>query len=199
MKIIEIIDIIESRNISESEFWEARWNDIEDSITAIDWPHGSGSFSLNPTEKHKNGVKPIKIPAINLLKSRGWRVEKLPKQLAGAKMGNLDALYENPKLGNIGFEWETGNISSSHRAINKMLLALLKKGLIAGVLVVPSESMRPYITDRIGNINELREYFFLWNKLQIGSALLRIVSVEYDALDPEVDFIPKGFDGMAKR
>ncbi|MDB9496073.1 hypothetical protein PN441_10020 [Spirulina major CS-329] len=199
MKIVEVVDVIESSDITGSSLWKRGWKDIEDSIHAIDWPHGSGTFSLNPEGKHANGVKPIKEPALNLLKDRGWKVESLPSELSGVKMGNLDALYSSSEIENIGFEWETGNISSSHRAINKMLHALLKGGLIAGVLVVPSQAMRRYITDRVGNITELREYFYVWSQVSIRKGLLRIVAVEYDQLDRSVPLIPKGTDGRARR
>jgi hypothetical protein len=199
MKIVEIIDVIESSAVINSNLWKKGWNDIEDSIHAIDWPHGSGTFSLNPEGKHSNGVKPIKEPAINLLKDRGWKVESLPSDLSGVRMGNLDAIYSESGKANIGFEWETGNISSSHRAVNKMLHALLKGGLIAGVLVVPSQAMRQYITDRVGNITELREYFYVWSQVSIRQGLLRVVAVEYDRLDRNVPFIPKGTDGRAKK
>jgi len=52
-------------------------------------------------------------------------------------------------------EWETGNVSSSHRAINKMALGILKKILIGGALIVPTREMYNYLTDRVGNFREL--------------------------------------------
>jgi hypothetical protein len=55
-------------------------------------------------------------------------------------------------------EWETGNISSSHRAINKMALGILKDILIGGVLILPTRKMYSYLTDRVGNFPELAPY-----------------------------------------
>ena len=56
-------------------------------------------------------------------------------------MGNLDAIRETP-LGIIGFEWETGNISSSHRAIGKLIQCMQMRGLIGGFLVIPSNDLK---------------------------------------------------------
>ncbi|MGA1841038.1 MAG: hypothetical protein ACMUIU_10470 [bacterium] len=38
-------------------------------------------------------------------------------------------------------EWETGNISSSHRAINKMALGIIRDILIGGILIVPTRNL----------------------------------------------------------
>ncbi|MEM8641521.1 MAG: restriction endonuclease [Cyanobacteria bacterium P01_G01_bin.54] len=199
MKITEIIDVICRGNANESATWQRACHDVEQAINVIDWPHGSGTFKLNPgTSKHANGVMPIKTPGIQKLRELGWQTERLPKELAGVKMGNLDALLETTG-GVVGFEWETGNISSSHRAANKIIHALLKGGLLGGLLIVPAQSMRRYLTDRIGNITELRAYFPVWSAIQVNNGVLRIIAVEYDELDPTVPLIPKGRDGMASR
>jgi hypothetical protein len=140
----------------------------------------------------------IKEPCIKKLKEFGWETEYLPMIKGGVLgTGDLDALYKS-ETGYIGFEWETGNISSSHRAINKLLLALQKGGIKGGILVVPGEKLRPYLTDRIGNIRELRPYFPLWSTIQIEEGVLRIIVVEQDATSTSVPRIPKGTDGWAK-
>jgi len=58
---------------------------------------------------------------------------------------------------------KTGNISSSHRSLNKMSMALQADLLDAAVLVVPSINLYGHLTDRIGNIKELPPYFYTWN------------------------------------
>jgi hypothetical protein len=67
----------------------------------------------------------------------------------------------------------------------------------AGILVVPSNVLAPYLTDRIGNIGELRPYFPLWSSYGGARGALRIVVVEHDAIDRNVPRIPKGTDGRA--
>lgn len=199
MRLIEIIDVICQGNADKSEGWQQVCEDVEEAISVIDWPHGTGIFKLNPgVTKHANGVKPIKIPGITKLGELGWQTECLPRELAGIKMGNLDAMLET-EAGVVGFEWETGNISSSHRAANKIIHALLKGGLLGGILVVPAQSMRRHLTDRIGNITELRAYFPVWSAVQLTTGVFRVIAVEHDVLDETVPLIPKGRDGMASR
>lgn len=78
---------------------------------------------------------------------------------SGKKRGEgsgVTALYTT--FGAVALEWETGNVSSSHRSLNKMSLGLLKGVLAAGILVVPSRELYKYLTDRIGNFEELAPY-----------------------------------------
>lgn len=101
-------------------------------------------------------------------------------------------------------EWETGNISSSHRSLNKMCLALMGGLVDAAVLVVPSVDLYPHLTDRIGNIKELQPYFYFWSRVGqlVQRGLLAVVEVEHEALFDsldERDFIPRGADGNAFR
>ncbi len=66
----------------------------------------------------------------------------------------------------IAIEWETGNISSSHRSMNKLALALGAGIIQVGVLIVPSRSLYEHLTDRIGNIGELSGYLSMWEGLK---------------------------------
>ena len=51
------------------------------------------------------------------------------KNSEGQRLGNFDALYQF-SFGACVLEWETGNVSSSHRSLNKMAM-LVSKGIIA--------------------------------------------------------------------
>jgi len=201
MKIVEYCDILSKGTFPTSKAWKKAGVDVEKAIKATDWPHGSGKFTIYPESGKKrgegNGVVPIKIPCIHMLEKFGWEIENLPKIEDGVLgTGDLDALFKSDS-GFIGFEWETGNISSSHRAINKLLLTLQKGGIKGGILVVPSDKLKLYLTDRIGNIGELRPYFPLWSKIQIEEGTLRIIVVEHDNTSTAVPKIPKGTDGRA--
>jgi len=203
MKITEEIDVIKAGIFSQSNEWHLALEQVRESILATDWPQGSGIFTIHPESGKKsgqgNGVKPIKIPCVNKLQDFGWKTECLPNIDNGVlTCGDLDALHESP-YGYIGFEWETGNISSSHRAINKLLLTLQARGIIGGILVVPSNKFKVYLTDRIGNIGELRPYLPLWKSITITEGALTIIVVEHDAISYEVPKIPKGTDGRANR
>lgn len=201
MKIVETHDVFSEGAFPQSEEWHSACIHVKDAIRITDWPHGSGKFTIYPQSGKKrgegNGVVPIKKPCIEHLKQSGWLTEKLPPLDRGVmKPGDLDALFRC-RRGFIGFEWETGNISSSHRAINKLLLTMQLGGLIGGFLVVPSDNLKPFLTDRIGNIGELRPYLPLWSSIPILEGVLRIEVVEHDATSFDVPRIPKGTDGRA--
>ncbi len=201
MKIVETYDVFSVGSFPESEEWEKACRQVKKGIYATDWPHGSGKFTIYPESGKKrgkgNGVVPIKMPCMKNLKQSGWLTEKLPPLQQGViRPGDLDALLRS-RQGFIGFEWETGNISSSHRAINKLLLTMQLGGLIGGFLVVPSDDLKWFLTDRIGNIGELRPYLPLWSSLPIREGVLRIEVVEHDATSLDVPRIPKGTDGRA--
>lgn len=201
MKIIEYCDILNEARFDTSPALKKAWADVRSAIRATDWPHGSGKFSIYPQSGKKrgegNGVLPIKIPCVRRLKKLGWHDECLPEIPGGVlDCGDLDAL-KLTKEGGIAFEWETGNISSSHRAINKLLMTLQVGGLLGGFLVVPSNRLKVYLTDRIGNIGELKPYFPLWKSVVGAVGGLRIVVVEHDREDFDVPRIPKATDGRA--
>ena len=200
MKIAETVDVISTGAFPKSKTWKQACKDVEDAIGRVDWPHGSGAFVINPI-RHGNGVKPIKIPCTLRLQSLGWRVESLPPLSSTVlRPGDLDALVVRDGH-YVAFEWETGNISSSHRAMNKLVLGLIHHAVIGCFLVLPSRALYPYLTDRIGNMAELRAYLPLWSaaSAKVQEAALRIYVVEYDRTDSTVAQIPKGTDGRALR
>jgi hypothetical protein len=95
------------------------------------------------------------------------------------------------------FEWETGNISSSHRALNKIAMGLLEKRLVGGALVLPSRELYKYLTDRIGNFAEIEPYFPLWRSLPVEEGVLIVVEIEHDGVSESIRKIKKGTDGRA--
>ncbi|MGH7110837.1 MAG: hypothetical protein ACREFK_10460 [Stellaceae bacterium] len=102
-------------------------------------PPGSGAFTIYPESGKRrcegNGVKPIKEAAIIHLVQAGWHPEY--RWLVGERLrpGKMDAGFV-ASAGLVAFEWETGNISSSHRSLNKICLGLLTDVLKGGFLVV---------------------------------------------------------------
>ena len=200
VKIVETLDVFAKGAFPSSPEWARVGRDVALAIKATDWPHGSGTFTIYP-EKHANGVKPIKIPCVATLKDKcGWVKESLPPETRKVlkKTGKLDAVLET-SVGWVAFEWETGNISSSHRALNKLIQSLARGEVVGGVLVVPSDKLARYLTDRIGNIRELRPYLEGWGLTTITNGVLQIVVVEHDAESFDVPKIPKGKDGRAPK
>lgn len=171
-----------------------------DSVKKVSWPPRSNTFTIYPElgkERRKgNGVTPIKSGLMKSLAKQGWKLE-VPLDIATVrKPGKLDAVCQTTS-GLVALEWETGNISSSHRALNKMALGLYKGALAAGVLVVPSRELYRYLTDRVGNWSELKPYVDLWKSIPCSSGILEIVVIEHDATSKKVPRIPKGTSGRA--
>lgn len=195
MKIIRVERLIDAGRFSQTKRWKTAMGHIESAIQTIEWPEGSGSFTLYP-ERKGNGVKPIKRPFIDYLSKSGWTPEQ-PFDIATLKRpGGIDACYPVGRR-YFAVEWETGNISSSHRAVNKMALGILKNILIGGLLILPNREMYQYLTDRIGNFSELEPYFPLWKALNVKEGFLGVMAIEHDGVSADVPRIPKGTDGRA--
>jgi hypothetical protein len=197
MKILRTTYLIQAGTFASSAEWRTRHSQIGKAITAVEWPTGSGSFTLH-AEKESNGVVPIKKSCMADLKALGWNLETRFSPTAEKRPGPIDATCrEKGKL--LCLEWETGNISSSHRALNKMALGLITGEFIGGVLIIPSRAMYVYLTDRIGNYAEIQPYFPVWQSLKIEEGVLAVIEIEHDALSLDVPHIRKGTDGRALR
>ena len=195
MKIVQEVSLISKGSFEESQEWIAIQNEIRSAIELIVWPPGASNFTINPT-RHGNGVKTIKNACMTALKENfGWQLETRITYATRAP-GRIDAtkILDNHLF---ALEWETGNISSSHRAINKLVLGLLRGVLLGSALVIPSRRLYPYLTDRIGNFEELEPYFDVWRAVAIQEGFLVIFVVEHDAVDSSVPRILKGTDGRA--
>jgi hypothetical protein len=195
MKIVREVSLISVGDFEESIEWSKIRDEIRTAITSIVHPSGALDFAINPI-KHGNGVKQIKEACtISLRDKFGWNLET-PINYATRSPGKIDATRRiNNHL--FALEWETGNISSSHRAMNKMTLGLLRGVFIGAVLVIPSRKIYPYLTDRIGNYEELEPYFDVWRAIRLDVGFLGIFVVEHDRLDSSIPTITKGTDGRA--
>jgi Restriction endonuclease BamHI len=201
MKIVETVELLSVGDIAGTPEWRAACRQVRVAVRATVWPPGSDKFTIYPESGKQrgkgNGVLPIKIPCVRKLAALGWKVGKEARIPGGILLtGDLDALREGEQ-GRIGFEWETGNISSSHRAVNKLLLASKLDEIVGGFLVVPSRQLARYLTDRIGNIEELRPYFRLWDDTKLDRGVLQFLVVEHDAERHRVRKIPKMTAGRA--
>jgi hypothetical protein len=195
MKIVREVSLISVGDFEESSDWSVVRSEIREAISLIVYPPGTSSFTINPT-KHGNGVKPIKEAcAIALEDKFGWQLET-PVNYATRSPGKVDAT-KVIDLQMFALEWETGNISSSHRAINKMVLGLIRGVFVGAALVLPSRKLYPYLIDRIGNYEELEPYFDVWRAVKIDSGFLAIFSIEHDDVDINIPTIVKGTDGRA--
>jgi len=199
VKKIEFTPLIKKGTFSNSDELATILSEIDTAISLIVWPPGADSFTINPG-KHLNGVKPIKENFVSHLRSIGWEIEnRVDVGVTTRRPGPIDAtrLTESGKL--FAVEWETGNISSSHRALNKIVAGIINGFLVGGALILPSGNIYPYLTDRVGNYPELEPYFCVWRSVNIPTGYLCTISVEHDNVNNNIAAIPKGTDGRALR
>jgi hypothetical protein len=196
MKLITEQRLVEVGEFVKTDQFSELHQNIVDGILTVSWadPH---EFIINPIPK-ANGVLPIKNNFIAHLVTHGWEPEVCMSVVDGLNPGPIDAIFRS-KYGIIAVEWETGNISSSHRALNKIALGIIQKQLIAGFLIIPMRSLSKYLTDRVGNYEELSPYFPLYPNLKISEGVMSVFGVEHDRISSDVVLIPKGSDGNAKK
>jgi len=204
VKIVRREKLVSCGAFEASGQWQQAAADIDQAIADVVWPPGtrSGLFKIFPESGKRrgkgNGVKPIRKSFAQLINQvTGWTTEAPCKLPVVYQPGDIDAFFNTPH-GPITVEWETGNISSAHRSLNKLALMLHLNSIAAGVLIVPSKALATYLTDRIANYEELRAYFALWKAVRIRTGLLQIIVVEHDATSNRVCRIPKGRDGRAQ-
>lgn len=200
MKIVDVITLQNCGSYAASRHWKKTRKHIQEAVKRCEWPVGSGSFTIHPQSGKKrgegNGVTPIRNEFVKHLQNEGWAIEGPAKNALDQALGDFDAVLPGPEKP-IVVEWETGNISSSHRSMNKLTMLLSCGVISAGILVVPSRKLYVYLTDRIGNIRELEPYFGLWKSVPCKSGVLEIVVIEQDAESTKVPRIPKGTAGRA--
>jgi hypothetical protein len=204
VKIDHIETLLSCGDYAASDDWKATRERIHEAVKAVDWPVDAGTFTINPVVQ-ANGVKPIKRVFVERLKAQGWTTEAPIKLTAATQSENLDLQPGNldfmltTEFGPIAIEWETGNVSSCHRSMNKLALGLTQGVIAAGIMIVPSRKLYKFLTDRIGNYGELRPYLPYWRALQCKSGIFEIVSFEHDAESTAAPLIPKGTDGNAPK
>jgi hypothetical protein len=229
VKWLRTIIIINKGGIVSSEDWQKIHTSYVRSIQSIDFPKGSGKLLLRRKEKredgqwNRNGVGYLRKRFLeHMVKNEEWKAEAgFTKEIRQnqvefclypslephqepikATFGDFDFLTEAPDGTRVAIEWETGNISSSHRSMNKLSIALSSGVVNAGVLIVPSRDLYEHLTDRVGNISELSSYLSLWKATGEGieRGLLAISVVEQDELTSASDhpYLHVGTDGRAK-
>jgi len=230
MRWLRTIIVLDKGNVVGQRDWAAVHESCVRSIQAIDHPRGAGEFILRravqlPDKQwQRNGVgymrraflrqmveveKWQKETEVELRRDRIQPTLKLypqgtdHREPVTSKFGNFDFHILTEKGLHVAIEWETGNITSSHRSINKLVIALAAGVIQAGVVIVPSRDCYAQLTDRVGNIGELSGYLELWEaaKARIDRGLLAISVVEHDEVtdDPNVPYLKVGPDGRAKK
>lgn len=229
MKWLRTLVLFDRGDVLSTVDWQVIHESYTRSIQKIDFPEGAGSLTLRRKTKrpdgqwNRNGVVYLKRRFLShMVEDENWHCEvgldlgrnripprvrlypsmKFHREPITSEFGGFDFVTTAPSDMHIAIEWETGNISSSHRSMNKLAIALETGRIQAGVLIVPSRSLYEHLTDRIGNIGELSGYLSMWKGLaaRVKRGLLAISIVEQDDLteDPAFPYLPLGSDGRAR-
>ncbi len=135
MKILKTEFLLQKGPFSRSDTFKIILEEVHEAITSITWPVNSQKFILYPVKK-ANGVVPIKKNFIASLERNGWKGEYRMKIASRLRPGPVDSVKFLPDNKFFAVEWETGNISSSHRALNKMAVGLLDNVIEGGTRYV---------------------------------------------------------------
>lgn len=196
MKVVHEEVLFDRNSFGQTEEYAKVRAQMHEGISKIVWPPGADKFTIYGG-KNASGVKPIKVPFISYLEACGWEGEhKFDWDVTVKNPGPLDATC-HVSGGIFAAEWETGNISSSHRAIGKIVLGIIHRTIVGAALVLPTRGLYYYLTDRISNLEELEPYFPLWKAVECEGFLV-VIAVEHDEISMDVPPIPKGTDGYGE-
>ncbi len=167
MKIVKLFRSNEAKIlIEQNTLADQAYQEVKQAISNNVTP-GKNIFILNNSLKNCNGVVPIKEKCYQILEEKfAWFREKpLSYFHNDAKKGGPIDVYKEFTSGEdcfkVGLEFETGNISSAHRSMNKLAIGIKKHELDMAILMMPIKSMSYYLTDRVANYEELEPYFLL--------------------------------------
>jgi hypothetical protein len=229
MRWLRTLVLFDKGDVITSEDWDILHTSYTNAIASIDHPRGSGRLRLRRKIKlpnkqwQRNGVVYLRSRFLDYMReTEGWHTEgvvnlarnrdqppimlypsrELYREPITSDFGGFDFVTTAPNATRIAIEWETGNISSSHRSMNKLAIALSNGIVEIGVLIIPSRALYEHLTDRIGNIGELSGYLSMWEGLKstVTRGLLAVTVVEHDEAtdDTTLPYLPMGNDGRAK-
>jgi hypothetical protein len=227
MKWLRTLVLFSKGGIISSNDWMTIHESYVRAIQSIDHPRGGKQLTLRRKSRlpngqwRRNGVTYLRRRFLeNIVGSEHWHPEgnvdlgdarpppvnlypsmEAYREPITSEFGGFDLVRTAPEGTRVAIEWETGNISSSHRSMNKLAIALETGTVAAGVLILPSRALYEHLTDRIGNIGELSGYLRMWQSLgrSVERGLLAVTVVEHDALtdNEEISYLPMGIDGRA--
>lgn len=226
---LRTILVIDKGEISKTSDWNRLHESYVRAIKRIDSPENSGLLTIRKKTRrgdgqwNRNGVTYLKNRFLKHMQvDERWEIEspvshgeslrgpllrlfptgEAHRERVTSTFGGFDFNVVTEEGFRAAIEWETGNISSSHRSMNKLAIALMRQQIHAGVLVVPSRALYDHLTDRVGNIDELSGYLAMWEalKIKVRRGLLAISVVEHDALsdDQSIPYLRVGEDGRSK-
>lgn len=231
MKWLRSIIVFEKGSVLSALDWDKIHKSYVNSIKSVVYPPGAKSLTIREKSKNaskkwvRNGVGYLRNCFLaHMIGVEKWHhefgfslgkkqkpptLENYPKtnpptylpEPITSGFGNFDFVTTGANGTRVAIEWETGNISSSHRSMNKLCIALIAHEIDVGVLIVPSRDLYDHLTDRVGNIGELSGYLNMWAELEcrVDRGALVVTVVEHDFLttDPQFPYLNTGNDGRA--
>jgi hypothetical protein len=231
MRWLRTLILFDQGDVMSDAGWATVHESYTRAIETIQHPPNSGTLTLrrkarrpDSSQYNRNGVGYLRNNFLrNMVDIENWQTEHLVdlrrdrdqppvllypsleqyREPVKSDFGGFDFLTTTADGVRVAIEWETGNISSSHRSLNKLVIALKHGTIQAGVLILPSRALYVHLTDRIGNISEVSGYLEMWESLKttVTRGLLAITVVEHDALtdDPNIPYLPTANDGRAQQ
>ena len=96
MQIVREETLISCGEYAVSAEWKETRESLYKAICEVDWPRGSGKFTIYPQSGkgrgEGNGVTPIKLGLMEELKKQGWKLEEPLDVAVLKKPGKLDAV-----------------------------------------------------------------------------------------------------------
>ena len=108
MKIVREETLLSRGQYAGSAEWKTTRKSLYKAIREVDWPRGSGTFTIYPESGKArgkgNGVTPIKLGLMEKLQRQGWKLEE-PLDIAVLRRpGKLDAVLDTD-YGPVALEW----------------------------------------------------------------------------------------------
>ena len=166
MKWLRTLVLFDQGDVVSSADWADIHTAYVRSIERIDNPRGSGQLVLRRKTQdskskqwNRNGVGYLRSRFLeHMVNDEGWQAEaevdlqhlqqqpelRLYPSLEPyaepitSAFGAFDFVTTTESGLRVAIEWETGNISSSHRSLNKLSIVLATNKIQAGVLILPS-------------------------------------------------------------
>lgn len=229
MKWLRTIVLFDKGDVLSSADWRTLHESYVRAIGSIEHPSASGFLTLRRKIRlgngqwRRNGVPYLRREFLSFMRdNENWHPEgnvalardrdqptlrlypslEEHREPITSDFGGFDFMASADDGTRVAIEWETGNISSSHRSMNKLAIALSNGIIEVGVLIVPSRALYEHLTDRIGNIGELSGYLAMWEGIKsvVERGLLAITVVEHDHLtdDEAIEYLTVGTDGRAR-
>lgn len=198
MRISQVFITAQAKSLlADSKLADQANKEVLSSISSM-ITNGLTEFHINNSMKNCNGVVPIKDKFYQTMENEyQWYREYPLVCFSGKKGGPIDVYKEFSNASDefrAGLEFETGNISSAHRSLNKLLLGIRNDDIDLAFLVLPVACLGYYLTDRIATYEELEPYFELASKYPFI-----VYGFDAEQYGLSVPLIKKGRDGMSKK